>query len=201
MWCRCSWFRWCGWCRRCRRCCVDEIKIEFGGTCLGKALRRSFRAKVVLQMCCFCYLCCFQQTSEKKKKKPNTMWGYPKIAENQVFLHFHVFVLRKSSKNCGGAMGRLSQNSREKQVSQFLLILKIYPAVWKNNVFLNFCYFFFFQKIAAIFVVFCFGKSLKTIVALCGAMWCYPAIWTQPLFSQCLLLLLLSGSLQKQWWR
>ena len=148
-----------------------KLKLNLAALVWEKPFAGAFGQKLFCK--CVVFAICAVFSKPPKKKKPNTMWGYPKIAENQVFLHFHVFVLRKSSKNCGGAMGRLSQNSREKQVSQFLLILKIYPAVWKNNVFLNFCYFFFFQKIAAIFVVFCFGKSLKTIVALCGAMWRY----------------------------
>ena len=105
-----------------------KLQLNLAALVWEKPFAGAFGQKLFCKCVVFAICAVFSKPPEKKKK-PNTMWGYPKIAENQVFLHFHVFVLRKSSKNCGGAMGRLSQNSREKQVSQFLLILKIYPAV------------------------------------------------------------------------
>ena len=146
MWCRCSWFRWCGWCRRCRRCCVDEIKIEFGGTCLGKALRRSFRAKVVLQMCCFCYLCCFQQTSEKKKKNLTQCGAIPKLRRTKFFSIF---------------MFLFSGNLQKTVVA----LWGAYPKIPEKNRFRNFCWFWKFipqfekTMLFSIFAIFSFSRK------------------------------------------
>ena len=133
-----------------------KLKLNLAALVWEKPFRRSFRAKVVLQMCCFCYLCCFQQTSGKKKL---TQCGaIPKLRRTKFFSMFMFLFSGNLQKTVVALLGRISQNSREKQVSQFEK-----------------------GKLFSIFVFLAvFRKSPKTVVALGGARWCkgpYPKFW------------------------
>lgn len=137
-----------------------KLKLNLAALVWEKPFAGAFGQKLFCKCVVFATCAVFSKPPEKKT---NAMWGYPKIAENQVFLHVHVFVLRKSSKNCGGVIGA--------HIPKFPR--KTSFAIRKRQTFLIFCIFGCFQETSKNSG----GPMLLALwgpVSLCGAMWHYP---------------------------